>query len=164
MPKSAKVWVESAFPDVTFCATTTTNTTKKGDTKMSDQNKLYKYIDTANNNAEVFCTYLATDSTGRWVMEPKGGGAPFSVDKTAVEEVVPYTISVAWLRTGDAEHYQTQADDGLKQGQIVVIGSELGVISKVNSKSKTSMYLNLDDIRIIPTISLAAHKAAHDKG
>lgn len=61
---------------------------------MSTTPKLYRWLDA--NNVEVFGTRLTTDSRGKWIMEPKGGGNAVTIDKAQAERVMPYTVGVAY--------------------------------------------------------------------
>jgi hypothetical protein len=83
------------------------NPPQKG-TDMSAK-KLYE-ITTANGTE--YGHKLAVDSTGKWVMEIKGTGTVLAMDKNKVTEVLPYTIGIKFLGSGNKTVYQYLAEVG----------------------------------------------------
>ena len=88
-------------------------------------------------------TYLATNSQGLSVMEEKGTGVIYTVAKTSVEEVLPYTIDVVFLLTGNKTEYSYLAPAGKYQvGEVFLLESKYGhglcVITNVDTKSKAA--------------------------
>lgn len=68
--------------------------------------KLYEF---QKDGKTTFGSKLAVNSSGLWVMEVKGTGEAVLVDKTTVEEVIPYTIGVQFISghgtSGTTYHY-----------------------------------------------------------
>lgn len=109
----------------------------KGETTMSNTNTLYQF--TVKDNTYYGC-YLATNSTGQWVMEEKGTGKVITVDKDSVEEVLPHTISLVFLGSSSADYHYLAEADKYKVGDTYVLNSNgstsLVTITGVNTKSK----------------------------
>lgn len=59
-----------------------------------DTNSLYSYTDPVSNKT-IYATYLATDSSGNWVVEGKSGEGIFSDNPDKFVEVVPYTVRLS---------------------------------------------------------------------
>jgi hypothetical protein len=68
---------------------------------------------------------LATNSQGQWVMETKGSGDVLAVDKSLVQEVLPYTISVSYGKTDKNYAYLAEAGQ-YKVGDVFVIDAPYG--------------------------------------
>lgn len=101
--------------------------------------KLYA-VDTAGKT--VYANKLAVNAAGQWVMEPKGGGDVFSVDKDKVEEVIPYTVDVKFWGSSNTYAY-TSVEGKYSVGDILVVnttynahGVNFVVVKGVNTKSK----------------------------
>jgi len=106
------------------------------------KNTMTLYQFTVNNDTK-YGTYLATNSQGLFVMEEKGTGVIYTVGKTAVEEVMPYTIGVVFLSSGSTTEYSYLATAGKYEvGQIFLMdnnyGHSLVTITKVDTKSKAA--------------------------
>lgn len=70
-------------------------------TTMTKIGTLYKTVD-----GDTYGTYLATNSQGHYVLEMRDGkGTVKSYEKSAIEEVVPYTFSVKWQGASSDVHY-----------------------------------------------------------
>ena len=78
----------------------------KGEWKDNDMGKLYEITATGR---VVYGHKLATNSQGQWVMEAKGTGEVFAVDKSYVQEVLPYTIGVQFETGKSTYHYLADA-------------------------------------------------------
>lgn len=72
-----------------------TKETKMKETTMT----LYQF---SGKDGEIkYGSYLATNSSGQYVMEEKGTGTIITADKSTVEEVLPYTVDIRFLSSGD---------------------------------------------------------------
>ena len=85
-----------------------------------------------------FGNKLAVNSSGDWVMEIKGEGTVMSVPKSAITEVVPYTVSVKFcgFETQQYSYFATKGD--WEVGDFVIVDSDtssLAAVTAVNSKS-----------------------------
>lgn len=114
--------------------------TKKQSEKGKDTMTLYQF--TVDSDTK-YGTYLATNSQGLFVMEEKGTGVIYTVAKTSVEEVMPYTIGVVFLSSGNTTEYSYLAPVGKYQvGEVFLIKSKYGhglcAVTKVDTKSKAA--------------------------
>jgi len=111
---------------------------------------LYKH--TTSDGLEVFCSYLATDSTGRIVIEVKGTGAVVSVAADTLEEVVPYTVSIFWIAAQGADSYIVANKDVLKTGMMITHPTYgIGIVKTINTRSGTKTNLDLKQISLVLT-------------
>jgi hypothetical protein len=117
-----------------------TETETKGTNKMADNKTLYAIkVDAFSTwEAVVYAHYLATNSSGQWVMEEKGTGKIHTVDKKHVEEVLPYTIGIQFLNDGGiGKTYNYFSDkDKYSVGQTFLLGGSLVTVVAVDTKSK----------------------------
>lgn len=74
--------------------------------KEEPMSKLYEITATGR---VVYGHKLATNSQGQWVMEAKGTGEVFAVDKAYVQEVLPHTIGVQFETGKSTYHYLADA-------------------------------------------------------
>ena len=85
-------------------------------------------------------TYLATNSQGMFVMEEKGSGVIYTVNKDVVEEVMPYTIDVVFLNSTDTVYGYLAETNKYKVGDVYLLKTPLGhslvTVVKVDTKSK----------------------------
>jgi hypothetical protein len=101
---------------------TTHKTKQKENTKMT---KLYEI--TLAGKPSLYGHKLATNSQGQWVMEVKGTGEVIAVDKSSVEEVMPYTISVSFGNGHNNKQYAYLAEAGkYSVGDLFLIDAPLG--------------------------------------
>jgi hypothetical protein len=88
-----------------------------------------------------FATKLAINSSGQWVMEEKGTGIIFTVDKTNAEEVMPYTVSVKFA-DGSRTYSYFAAKDQYEKGSFYFMDSPSGwsivKVTDVNTKSRAA--------------------------
>ena len=84
--------------------------------------------------------YLATNSSGQWVMKEKGTGKIHTVDKADVYEVLPYTIAIRLLNDGSmGKNYHYFADkDKSQKDQVFVLDSAIVVVADVDTKAKSA--------------------------
>lgn len=80
-------------------------TLKPKETKMQDK-KLYEIKAEGNTR---YGHKLAVNSQGYWVMEVKGTGEVLAVDKSFVQEVLPYSIGVQFESGKTVYHYLGEA-------------------------------------------------------
>ena len=110
------------------------NVTKEENTMA--EKKLYQI-----NNPLTAATYghkLAVDSTGKWVMEIKGTGEVKSYDKTLIEEVMPYTVSIQFETNKTVYSYLANKDQ-LELNAFYLFDSPMGrciaQVIKLDTKS-----------------------------
>jgi hypothetical protein len=113
-----------------------------GDTEtMSNSTQLYSFV--KEDGTTGYVTYLATNSTGDWVVEEKGSGDSagtlHTLPKDNFTEVVPYTFSVNV--NGRTEHFV--GEEGKVTKDEVLLYTELSppvmvVVNGVNTKSKNA--------------------------
>ena len=111
--------------------------TRKEELETKEENmtntttKLYQIIGT-----ETYGTHIATNSKGAYVLEMKGTGDVVTKDKTELEEVVPYTISLKSLMGGNGKEYAYFSKEGdVHVGDLVNVGSVMAMITAVNTRS-----------------------------
>ena len=116
------------------------NTQTEGNKDMADNKTLYEITLTgASGLGQVhYGHYLATNSSGQWVMEEKGTGKIHTVDKADVVEVLPYTIAIRFLNDGGmGKNYNYFADkDKYTAGQMFLMDNSFVVVVDVDTKSK----------------------------
>lgn len=114
--------------------------------REEDMTKLYEVDVTKNPLAatkeKVYATKLAVDSEGNWVMEPKGGGTVFSANPKNIEEVLPYTISVAHCVTGHVHSYLAEKGK-YEEGAFYMMNNSaenftIARVTKVDTKSRAA--------------------------
>lgn len=108
-------------------------------TEEIEMNKLYEF---ELDGKTVYGSYLATDSSNKWVMEVRGSNQVVTIDKKEVREVIPYTISVCSLSNEKAFDVRAEKDK-YKVGEIYLCKTEnkgmgLLAILKLDTKSKTA--------------------------
>jgi hypothetical protein len=105
-------------------------------TTMTNTNTLFE-ITLDDSTDSVYGHYLATNSSGKWVMEEKGTGKIHTVDKASVQEVLPHTIGVQFLDGGVGKTYSYFAEKGqFNVNDLYVINNSLAVVVAVDTKSK----------------------------
>jgi hypothetical protein len=150
------------FDDQPANPTNPTNQTQNdGDTTMTNvmnSTDLYKFTD--YKGVETFCTYLATDSTGKFVMEIKGTGVVVSKSADQLEIVRPFTIDVNWLsHNSTTTTYNVEGDKTLLKAGMLFYSARhagLGIISKLNSDKKSSGTMTPDDFQLVTLTALNA--------
>ena len=150
--KPARVtWVSSSYWDInaTYLHSNNSNQFDKrniihytGDSEtMSNSTQLYSFI--KEDGTTGYVTYLATNSTGDWVVEEKGSGDSagtlHTLPKNNFTEVVPYTFSINV--NGRTEHFV--GEEGKVQSGEVLLYTEpsppvMVVVNGVNTKSKNA--------------------------
>lgn len=106
-----------------------------GENEMT--NKLFQVV-----GEEKFGAYLATNSSGQYVLEIKGNGEVKAFDKDKLEEVLPWTFSVKFADSNNNYHFRGQKDSVAKGDVLMRMdkGYEwtLCVVADVNTKSKAA--------------------------
>ena len=111
---------------------------------------LYKH--TTTDGQELFCSYLATASTGRIVIEVKGTGSVVSVAADTLEEVVPYTVSIYWIAAQGADSYIVSNKDVLKTSMMITHPTYgIGIVKTINTRSGTKTTIDLKEISLVLT-------------
>ena len=81
---------------------------------------------------DTFCTYLATNSEGKSVVEIKGSGEVRAIDHKLLQEVVPYTIQVT-SHSGQKQHFA--AKKGFwNVNDVFPFNGSLYVVNRVDSR------------------------------
>lgn len=111
-------------------------TTEQQQPKENTMTKLYEMT---IDGKQKFGNKLAVNSSGDWVMEIKGEGTVMSVPKSAITEVVPYTVSVKFCGRGETQQYSYFSTKGdWEVGDFVIVDSatsSLATVTAVGSKS-----------------------------
>lgn len=110
-----------------------------GEVKM-DKSALYEIKD---GDLVKYGHYLATNSSGLFVMEEKSTGKILTVQSSDVEEVRPYTISVVFLNGGNGKHYAYFSEkDKFNKGDLFMMQSPSGMsmvqVVDVDTKSRAA--------------------------
>jgi hypothetical protein len=110
---------------------------KEATTQGKNTMTLYQFTVNADTK---YGTYLATNSQGMFVMEEKGSGVIYTVNKDVVEEVMPYTIDVVFLNSADTVYGYLAETNKYKVGDVYLLKTPLGhslvTVVKVDTKSK----------------------------
>lgn len=84
-------------------------------------------------------THIGTNSQNKYLIEEKGTGAIHVLDKSELEEVVPYTFSATM---GGKETHYVGTPDTLKKGDVLLYtGSntpQVAVVTGVDTKNKSA--------------------------
>ena len=81
---------------------------------------------------DVFCTYPATNSEGKSVVEIKGSGEVKAVEHSKLVEVVPYTIQVT-SHSGQKQHFAAKKDFW-NVNDVFPFNGSLYVVNRVDSR------------------------------
>ena len=108
---------------------------------MTNSTQLYSF--TKEDGTTSYVTYLATDSSGNWVVEEKGSGNSagtiHTLPKESFTEVVPYTFSVNV--NGRTEHFGG-AEGTVTNGEVLLYTAPsppvMVVVNGLNTKCKTA--------------------------
>ena len=91
--------------------------TEQKDTEEMADKKLYEV---ELEGKTKYVTKIGIGQDGRWVVEPKGGGEPFAVDKDTLKEVIPYVIGVTFPGNRTVYHYKAEKGK-YKVGEILAV-------------------------------------------
>lgn len=85
-----------------------------------------------------FGTRIGEDSQGRIVLEIKGTGEAVAFERSIVERVMPYTVSIIEVGTGKTHTVRAQKGD-VEVGDLVTMGGKaLCYVHAVNTKSSSA--------------------------
>lgn len=101
-------------------------------TTMSKQ-QLFTWTD---DNGQHYGTYLATNTSGQYVIEEKQTGNIVTMSPDDVEEVIPWTFSA---KSGSTEKHFT-GPDTIKKGDVLLspTTSKSWIVTNVDTKNKTA--------------------------
>ena len=119
--------VKSTFSHRSFLLTAVKKPTKENTKENTmDDKKLYEIKGTKKNS---YAHYLATNSEGLWVMEEKGTGKVFSIDKEKVTKVVPNCVGVRFLSGGsnDKVYHYFAPKDTYEVGELYTMMTPSGI-------------------------------------
>jgi hypothetical protein len=109
------------------------------ESNMTDNKTLYSL--TKEDGTVVYGTHVGTNSQNKFLIEVKGTNEIVLVDKSQLEEVVPYTFSVRM--NGKNTHYQCEPGKFKKNDVLLYTGNgtdkfEVAMVVAVDTKSKTA--------------------------
>lgn len=103
----------------------------------SDTKTLYSF--TKEDGTVAYGIHIGTNSQNQYLIEEKGTGAIHVFDKSALEEVVPYTFSA---KMGSSENHYVGTPGALSKGDILLYtGSsspQIAVVTGVDTKNKSA--------------------------
>lgn len=105
------------------------------ETTMTETNQLYSF--NKEDGSIAYATYLATNSSGQWVVEEKGTGVLHTLSKDSFTEVLPYTFSVNL--NGRETHFVSEEGKVQKGEVLFYTGSNppaFCTVTGVNTKNK----------------------------
>ncbi len=98
------------------------------------QNTLYSF--NKEDGKLAYATYLATNSSGEWVVEERGSGVLHTKPKDSFTEVVPFTFSATC--GGYAPRHFTCEEGKVKKGDILLNNGLIFEVTELNTKSRTA--------------------------
>ena len=108
----------------------------EGETEMAETKTLYSFT---VDGKVAYGIHIGTNSQNQYLIEEKGTGAIHVFDKSALEEVVPYTFSA---KMGNSENHYVGTPGALNKGDILLYtGSsspQIAVVTGVDTKSKSA--------------------------
>jgi len=106
------------------------------ETEMATEKTLYSFT---VDGKVAYGTHIGTNSQNQYLIEEKGTGAIHVFDKSALEEVVPYTFSA---KMGSSENHYVGTPGALSKGDILLYtGSstpQIAVVTGVDTKNKSA--------------------------
>jgi hypothetical protein len=137
---AANIWRDKYYNhcEDTFTIKVPTKSLLLGGYQLTKESKMNKLYEITADGKKLYGHKLATNSQGHWVMEVKGTGEVFAVDKSCVEEVLPHTIGVQYETGKMVYHYF--ADAGKYQvGEFYILDAPSGrvivQVTEVDTKS-----------------------------
>jgi hypothetical protein len=103
-----------------------------GDTTMT-QNTIYSF--NKEDGKLAYATYLATNSSGEWVVEEMGSRAIHTKPKDSFTEVVPFTFSA---KAANSTLHFTCEEGKVKKGDILMNNGMVLEVTELNTKSRTA--------------------------
>ena len=108
----------------------------EGESEMATEKTLYSFT---VDGKITYGTHIGTNSQNQYLIEEKGTGAIHVFDKSALEEVVPYTFSA---KMGSSENHYVGTPGALNKGDILLYtGSstpQIAVVTGVDTKNKSA--------------------------
>lgn len=97
---------------------------------------LYSFVD---NGTVKYGTHIGTNSSNQLLIEEKGSGRIYTLNRNDVDEVVPYTFSVVDVMDDLSTTHYIGTPDTVKKGDILLTAKgDLVKVVAVNTKSKTA--------------------------
>jgi len=103
-----------------------------------EEDKMNTLYQIKQDGKEVFGHYLATNSSGQWVMEVRGTGDVVTADKNSVDEVLPYTIGVKFP-TGSTVYNYFAEKDKFEKGFYLLRNPDLALVEVVALDTKSKL-------------------------
>lgn len=103
--------------------------------ELKKMDKLYQFT---HEGKTLFGHKLAVNSEGLWVMDVKGG-APVAIKAEEAEEVIPYSVSVKSLSSGETKHMMIDKGVVSKGGVYVARTGGIYTVLDVDTKTKTPL-------------------------
>ena len=146
-PNSKTIWAKyidtGRSPTAYYYDIVLVDNEQTGESKMEKQ--LYMIKD--GENAGLYATYLATNSSGQMVMEVKTTGTIVTLSAAQVEEVVPFTFTVRFqgneknfsgekdkVSVGDYLLFTGDGPDGVKIGTVIKLDTKVKSAPKFKGK------------------------------
>ncbi len=98
------------------------------------QNALYSF--NKEDGTLAYATYLATNSSGEWVVEERGSGVLHTKPKDSFTEVVPFTFSATWAANSALPF--TCEEGKVKKGDILMYNGMVLEVTELNTKSRNA--------------------------
>lgn len=96
---------------------------------------------------EEYGTKCGQDSQGRILIEIKGSGQIKAVTPDRLEEVLPYTVSLRWLR-GGAYSTRIAKPDQVKVGDLIADNGNLAQVTAIDTKDRDATK-HLSGVRVV---------------
>lgn len=85
--------------------------------------------------------HIATNSLGLCVVEEKGGsGQIYTLEKTLLQEVVPYTVHMREMNTSNSVNVIT-TEGTYKLNEMIIHSGRIWIVTKLNNKVKNGVEL-----------------------
>lgn len=105
--------------------------------EMTTTKTLYSF--TKEDGTVAYGTHIGTNSLNQYIIEEKGTGTIHTMDKSSLEEVLPYTFSASI--NGKETHY-VGVPDSVKKGDLLLYtGSstpQIALVTAVDTKNKSA--------------------------
>jgi hypothetical protein len=106
------------------------------ETEMADTKTLYSFT---VDGKVAYGTHIGTNSQNQYLIEEKGTGAIHVFDKSALEEVVPYTFSA---KMGSSENHYVGTPGSVAKGDVLLYSGssspQIAVVTGVDTKNKSA--------------------------
>lgn len=106
------------------------------ETEMAETKTLYSFI---VDGKTAYGIHIGTNSSNQYIIEEKGTGTIWVLDKINLEEVLPYTFSA---KMGNSENHYVGTPGALNVGDILLYtGSsspQIAVVTAIDTKNKSA--------------------------